>query len=439
MPVVTEKVTRRAFVGTGAMALGAAAVGRPVWAAPGRAERRRHQFDHIVVVMMENRSLDHFLGWMKEADGRQRFTYTDRAGVAHQTHPLAPDWQGCGMADPDHSYRGGREEYNGGRCDGWLRAGDNDLYSIGYYERKDLKFLGRAVPRWTTFSRYFAPMMSSTFPNRFYQHAAQTDRMRNTVTPLSTLPTIWDRLADAGIRGRYYYSDVPFVALWGAKYLNRSHNVLQFFADCAEGKLPHVSFIDPAFAGEGEGTSRDDHPHADIRSGEAFMEQIYRAVTQGPQWERTALVFNYDEWGGFFDHVRPRRAPIPRASRFAGDVDGLRGFRVPALLVSPHARREHVSHKLYDHTSILRMIERRWSLKPLTVRDAGAHDMGQELVTARRLAAPQFEVPKGPFGAACAVPEPASPPVARAAAAGRSERGEWLDLLEVAAAHGWPV
>jgi phospholipase C len=169
------------------------------------------------------------------------------------------------------------------------------------------------------------------------------------------------------------------------------------------------------------------------------MEQIYRAVTQGPQWERTLLIFNYDEWGGFFDHVRPRRAPIPRASRFAGDVDGLRGFRVPCLLVSPHARRAHVSHKLYDHTSILRTIERRWSLKPLTVRDAGAHDMGQELVTARRLKAPQFQVPKGPFGAACAAPEPASPPVARAAAAGRSERGEWLDLLEVAAAHGWPV
>jgi phospholipase C len=442
MPVVTEKVTRRTFVGTGAMALGAAAVGRPVWAAAGRTERRRHQFDHVVVVMMENRSFDHFLGWMKGADGRQAgLTYTDRAGVAHETHPLAPDWQGCGKEDPDHSYLGGRAEYNGGRCDGWLRAGRNDDYAIGYYERKDLKFLGRAVPRWTTFSRYFAPIMSSTFPNRFYQHAAQTDRMRNTFGA-STLPTIWDRLADAGLKGRYYYSDVPFVALWGAKYLNRSHNVLQFFADCADGKLGHVSFVDPAFAGEAEGTSRDDHPHADIRSGQAFMEQIYRAVTHSPQWERTVLVFNYDEWGGFFDHVRPSRAPIPPASRFAGDVDGLLGFRVPCLLVSPHARREHVSHKLYDHTSILRMIERRWSLKPLTVRDARAHDLGQELTGPRRLRAPQFQVPKGPFGGACpAVPAPESPPppVARAASTRRSKRSEWLDLLEVAAAHGWPV
>jgi phospholipase C len=440
MPVVTEKVTRRAFVGTGAMALGAATVGRPVWAAPGRAERRRHRFDHVVVVMMENRSFDHFLGWMKRADGRQAgLTYADRAGVAHRTHPLAPDWQGCGKEDPDHSYLGGREEYNAGRCDGWLRAGDNDDYAIGYYERKDLKFLGRAVPRWTTFSRYFASILGPTFPNRFYQHAAQTDRLRNTFTT-STLPTIWDRLADAGLKGRYYYSDAPFVALWGTKYLNRSHNVLQFFADCADGKLPHVSFVDPAFAGAGAGTSRDDHPHADIRNGEAFMERIYRAVTEGPQWERTALVFNYDEWGGFFDHVPPGRAPIPPASRLAGDVDGRLGFRVPCLLVSPYARREHVSHKRYDHTSVLRMIERRWSLKPLTVRDRRAHDLGQELSGPRRLRAPQFHVPKGPFGGACPVPEPATPPpAARAAVRSGSERSEWLNVLEVAAAHGWPV
>lgn len=138
--------------------------------------------EHIVLVMMENRSFDHFLGWLGNADGRQAgLTYFDAAGVAHITHPLAPDFQGCGHPDPDHSYDGGRIEYNGGACDGWLRAGNNDEYAIGYYTKKDLAFLGNAAPQWTTCDRYFAAIMAETFPNRIYQHAAQTDRLTNTL------------------------------------------------------------------------------------------------------------------------------------------------------------------------------------------------------------------------------------------------------------------
>ena len=131
--------------------------------------------EHIVLVMMENRSFDHFLGWMPNADGRQAgLTYQDALGVSHSTYPLAPDYQGCGHPDPDHSYTGGRVEYDNGRCDGWLRAGQNDVYSIGYYEQTDLPFLGHAAPAWTTCSRYFAATMAETYPNRIYQHAAQT-------------------------------------------------------------------------------------------------------------------------------------------------------------------------------------------------------------------------------------------------------------------------
>src|SRR5947199_1659139 len=89
--------------------------------------------EHIIVVMMENRSFDHFLGWFPHADGRQRgLTYFDSAGVPHDTHRLSPDFQGCGHSDPDHSYEGGRIAYDNGACDGWLRAGSNDEYAIGY-------------------------------------------------------------------------------------------------------------------------------------------------------------------------------------------------------------------------------------------------------------------------------------------------------------------
>jgi phospholipase C len=132
--------------------------------------------EHIVVLMMENRSFDHMLGWVEGADGRQRgLKYRDAAGSVRRTYPLAPDFQGCGHQDPDHSYEGGRIEYNGGACDGWLRAGNNDDYAIGFYQKKDLPFFGGAAPRWTVCDHYFSAIMAGTFANRIYQHAAQTE------------------------------------------------------------------------------------------------------------------------------------------------------------------------------------------------------------------------------------------------------------------------
>jgi phospholipase C len=426
--------TRRRFIASSAAAAGALAVGGiPTLARAGStaSPSRSREIEHVVLVMMENRSFDHLLGWVPGASGRQAgLAYRDVSGVPHPTRALAPDFQGCGHPDPDHSYEGGRIEYDGGACDGWLRAGTNDDYSIGYYRRRDLAFLGQAVPQWTTFSRYFAAIMAETYPNRIYQHAAQTDRIHNT-TALSSLPTIWDRLAAAGISGRYYFSDVPILALWGAKYIPISRPVASFFADCASGALPSVSFVDPRFEDEESGTSGDDHPHADIRDGEAFMASVYRAVTTSPNWANTVLVFNFDEWGGFFDHVPPQTTPIPAADAAAGNQDGRRGFRVPCLLVSPWARRSHVDRSVYDHTSVLKMIESRWSLPPLSVRDAGANDLANALdFSTPNLRANQYAVPAGPFGSACAVSTPAPP-----GAGGEN----WAALLALARASGWPV
>ena len=376
-------------------------------------------FDHVIVVMMENRSFDHFLGWMKRADGRQAgLSFTDANGISHPTHALAPDFQGCGFADPDHSFTGARVEYDNGRCDGWLRAGKNDIFSIGYYRQDDLEFLGRAAVDWTTCDRYFAAILGPTFPNRFYVHAGQTDRISNTST-IATLPTIWDRLADAGLSGRYYFSDLPFLGLWGSKYTTISHPIADFFAACETGALPNVSYIDPVFSGEGSGTSIDDHPHADIRAGEAFLQRIYTAVTQSPAWSKTVLVITYDEWGGFYDHVPPTAAPTSPIDRAAGNVDGLRGFRVPTIVISPFAKREHVSSTVFDHTSILRMIEERWRLTPLTTRTATANSLGDVLVKNEpRLPAPRYPVPFVPPVQACSV------------AAANVKANKWAPLVE---------
>ena len=137
--------------------------------------------------------------------------------------------------------------------------------------RRDLPSWDSAVPQWTTFSRYFA----ATWPRPIPTASTSTPR-RPTASPtrptLCTLPTIWDRLAAAGLSGRYYFSDVPFLALWGAKYIPISRpvdDVLQPTAPPA--RCPQVAFVDPRFEDEDSGTSGDDHPHADIRNGEAFM------------------------------------------------------------------------------------------------------------------------------------------------------------------------
>jgi phospholipase C len=354
---------------------------------------------HIVVLMMENRSFDHFLGWLPSvhpgADGKQAgLSYVDRYGVPHDTHHLEV-MASCGFQDPDHSYEGGRIQLNAGKCDGWLRSGLNDSLSIGYYERADLSFLGRATTDWTTFDRYFSAVMAETYPNRFYMHCAQTDRLHNNTT-IAKMPTIWDRLRAKGRSGKYYYSDLPFAFLLGS-HAPAMAPFAQFLVDASDGTLPAVSFVDPRFVNEEDGLSNDDHPHADIRAGEDFMNQVYRAVTTSPNWSSTVFVITYDEWGGFFDHVAPAKAPdvSPRTA--------LRGFRVPTVVVSPFARRHFVSHKTFDHTSILRMIEWRFGLKPLTPRDKYAANLATALdfSATPNLAAPVYDVP--PFtSAGCA-------------------------------------
>ena len=378
--------------------------------------------EHIVVVMMENRSFDHYLGWLPGADGRQAgLSYLDRNGIARATHNLAPDFQGCGHPDPDHSAQGGRIEFNNGACDGWLRAGANDEYAIGYYTDADLAFFGRAAQDWTVCDRYFSSLMAETFPNRFHLHAAQTDRIANTFQ-LSTLPTIWDLLAERGVSGRYYVSDAPFLAFWGPKYLPISRPVFSFFTECQTGTLPQVAFVEPRFIEESTGLSEDDHPHADIRAGQAFLNRIYRAVTTSPAWPRTALVITYDEWGGFFDHVPPPVGAVPPGDAVVG-LDGLRGFRVPNLVVSPFARRGFVSHTVFDHASVLKLIEWRWNLPPLTVRDAEAANLAEVLDFANaNVSAPSYPVPETDFPTLCI---PAS--------------DKWTNVVALAASVGWPL
>ncbi len=404
MPAWDQRLSRRRLLETAAVAaVGAgplASVARAA-AAPARLPSpARSGIDHVVVVMMENRSFDHFLGWLPGADGKQAgLSYVDSTGASHSTFPLAPDFQGCSYNDPDHSYDGSRVAWNNGACDGWLRAGKNDVYSIGYYKQADLPFMGHAAPTFTTCDRYFAPILAPTFPNRFYLHAGVTDRLTNAFTR-NYSTTIWDRLAAARVRGGYYCGNVNFLLLWNQKYNSITHTYSRFYADCKSGKLPAFSLVDPNYTlddtGPSSGIGNDDHPHSDIRAGEYFLSTIYNAVVQSPAWPRTLLIVTFDEWGGFFDHVPPPAA---------NDVDPRymqRGFRIPCLLISPFARRGKVAHGVYDHTSILKLVEWRWGLKPLSVRDREANNLANELdFSHRNLSAPKIVAPRVVSGPEC--------------------------------------
>lgn len=329
--------------------------------------------EHIVTVSMENRSFDHFFGWLPNADGQQAgFTYVDGNGVAHPTHSLSGDNTGCPAPDPDHSYAGARVEYNSGAMDGFLRAGSNDLYSIGYYCENDIPFYASLARNYTTCDRYFSAILGPTFPNRMFLYAAQTDRLTDSVAP-STLPTIFDRLTNANVSQAYYFSNVPYLALWGNKYAGIAKTSSQFQQDAANGTLPAISFLDPRYTVLDDGTGNDDHPHADIREGDRFLYDVFDAVSKGPGWSSTLLIINFDEWGGFFDHVAPPRAQA--ANQVDPDiVDGktLLGFRVPIVVVSPFSAGNPASPTInslvFDHTSVLKLIEWRWNLPPLTPR-----------------------------------------------------------------------
>lgn len=352
-------------------------------AAPKLPDPRQSGIEHIILVMMENRSFDHILGWLPGSDGQQGgLEFNTPDGKRHKTfHQTQLD--GCGFADPDHSYAGGRIQYNNGKMNGFLLDTNNDSFAISYYKGADRPFMGTLAKHYTTCDRYFCSLLGPTFPNRIFQHAGQTDRTSNTFTA-STLPTIWDRLNQpGGPTGRYYYSDLPIIALFGSRYLSIAHTLDQFKADAAAGTLPNVSYLDPSFAGEGAGTANDDHPASDLRAGDAFLSSVFHAVSTGPGWDKTVLVINYDEWGGFYEHVRPRRVTpgltIGADAHTGVDLDldannkVLTGFRVPCIVASPFTTRDpgnSVTHGFYDHTSVLKMIEWRWGLAPLTQRDA---------------------------------------------------------------------
>ncbi|MBX3313151.1 MAG: phospholipase [Actinobacteria bacterium] len=444
---------RRQFLGGAAATVLSTTACRPQWPLPkpgGRLPRPDQSgLDNIVVVCMENRSFDHWLGWVPGATGRQRkLEYLDDAGVAHPTHHLT-DTTGCGFNDPSHSYTGGRLQLNGGAMDGF-RLGKNDDYALGYYERADLPLTRQLVDNFTVCDHWFAGILGPTYPNRFYTHTAATDRISNTAV-VNEMRSIWDLLDEAQVPSRYYYTDLPFLALFGSKHIAKAKQLDQFFLDAEAGTLPPFTYVDPGFF---NATQCDDHPHADIRRGQNFVGRVVEAVVESPQWESTLLILTYDEWGGFFDTVLPPRFPdlVENPGGGTDDPDhGQAGFRVPTILVSPFAQSRRITKTVFEHSAILKVAEWRFGLPSLTPRDAASANIASVLdFSPRRRKRPTITVPEDPGYNPClsaATMATASTMGASVAERGSpvlqqnvdDEGGNWADLVDSGIFNGWDL
>jgi phospholipase C len=366
----------------GALA-GAATVGPKLSGCGDGAEPGR--ISTIVVVMMENRSYDHYLGSRSMLDGKPgdgllaTMSNPDMAGVSRPVYHESVD---C-VADPPHGWTASRNQWNHGANDGFYKdyqrveGASIPPHVLGYFTAADLPVLHGLADAYTTCDRWFSSVLGPTWPNRLYLCGAQSGgTMSNALIDNQkyTFPTIFDRLEQAGIDWVYYFSDAPFVLQTLARVSeDRGKLIDRFFVDAAAGKLPPVVFVDPAFL------KNDDHPPHHPLLGQQFLGAVHAALAASPQWNELLLVITYDEHGGFFDHVPPPKAPDERAAQ---GFDQL-GFRVPAIIAGPYARRGHVSSVVREHTSITRHIGRMFDLEPLTVRDAAAMDLSEALDTDR--------------------------------------------------------
>ncbi len=376
------------------------------------------QIEHIVVLMMENHSFDDHLGTLGRGDGLTigpdgnplNYNPAPSGGYVRSFHNPST----CGQMDSGitQSWNASHISWDHGTNMGFVKGSSGA--AMGYWESGDLPFYHSMAGLFPIGDRYFSSVMAQTYPNRRFLIAGTAlGNIRTDVSGISKVDapngTIFDRLNEHGISWKDYYTDLPTCALFLPVFLNnptKAVHVSEFFADAASGQLPAFSLVDPYTSFSEEG--------GDISVGEGYAALVINALMQGPAWEKTALIWVYDEHGGWYDHVPPQPAvkpdnvpPTLEPSDVAGAYD-YTGFRVPCCVVSARAKKDYVSHQTFDHTSILKLVETKWNLPALTYRDANAHNMLDffDLTSKKPPFAepPVLKAPKNPFSSPAALP-----------------------------------
>ncbi|MFO0662859.1 MAG: alkaline phosphatase family protein [Polyangiaceae bacterium] len=332
--------------------------------------------DTIVVLMMENRSFDHFLGALK-----QDATYKNKAAVAgltgsesnlnsqgqpvvvHKLLDFTPE-------DPPHNWDPVHSQWNNGKLDGFVKAhaGPSESDVMGFHDRSQLPFYYWLADNYTVFDHWHSSVLGPTWPNRYYLHACTSVGIKSNLPVFANVPdTIWERMAQKGLSFTNYYAGIVswYTGAFAVKVpkLHPVKKIDAFFDDAKFGRLPNLVVIDPDFQ------SNDDHPDHDIQRGQAFVASIYKALAESPQWSKCLLLITYDEHGGFFDHVPPPAVTDPNP-----DFGNL-GIRVPAFAVGPTVRRGHLSQKTFDHCAVAKTLKTRYGIASLGPRMDSAEDI----------------------------------------------------------------
>ncbi len=340
--------------------------------------------EHVVVVMQENNSFDHYFGRLNVAgyEGQVDGITPEHSNPdAHGKNVFAFHEDKMCVIDLGHNWKAMHDTWDGGKNDKFAQL--NGHRSLGYYEAADLPYYYALANQFAIGDRYFCSSLTQTYPNRFFLLAATAFGHVKNDTPKTSdefsQKTIFDTLDQYGVSWKYYTDSPGYLSLFHplkAKDHAKFAKIDEYRTDLNAGKLPSVVFLDSDWE-DGE----DEHPDADTRVGMSWVAARINELMQSPAWATSALFLTYDEAGGFSDHVAPPAAckpdeiapNIPQGWP-AGAYDRL-GFRVPFVAVSPYARHHYVSHVTYDHTSILRFIENKWNLPALTRRDANAEGL----------------------------------------------------------------
>jgi phospholipase C len=342
--------------------------------------------EHFVVLMQENHSFDNYFGTFPGADGIPRDTCMPLPGRASRSHCVRPFRLG-GRTVPDlpHDAVTHRIQYARGAMDGFVRGASArrqrpEPSVMGFYGSRDLPFHWSAAREYVLFDRFFAAAPGGSVANHLYWLTGTGGGHGGRIPEegFGNLLTIFDRLEESGVSWKFYVQDfdprltiadgsadrstqavrVPLLnfprVVHDRKLFSHIVDLDEYYEDLERGTLPAVAYIAPAGGSE--------HPPGGVAPGQTLVRTLVNALARSEAWRSSAFMWTYDEWGGWFDHVRPPRG---------------RGFRVPALLVSPYARRGFVDSTPLDHTSILRFIEDNWRLTPLAARDERARGLKQ--------------------------------------------------------------
>ncbi|MDB4966301.1 MAG: Phospholipase 4 precursor [Myxococcales bacterium] len=335
------------------------------------ADRAKLPIDHVLVIMQENRSFDHYLGRLTQhghpVDGIPA-NYTNPipgGGTAKPAHATTT----CISPDLPHSFAAIHSEWNSGKMDSFYKvanASGPGERAISWYDQTDIPFYYWVYSTFAMSDRFFSAVLGPTWPNRDYLYAATSDGVINTFERKITVPTIYDALDKAKIKWAAYADNGPRQdCISWTKTTPGFHPTADYFAALAAGTLPAVTFID------GEGDTQDEHPPGDAQKGEAFVRKVLTAAFASKQWAHLAIIMTYDEGGGFFDHVPPPPACVPSAGA-ANAAFNRMGVRLPMVVISPYSRPAYVSHVPQEITSITRFIELVYGLPAMTHRDANS-------------------------------------------------------------------